>query len=84
MNNDTFREIRKSIPSVKTFDDIMKCLDKIDEAWTLGNITEKQKDNLEDNLRIEIQCDYMEEHIEPSIDDEDWEDMCLFNPDLRD
>ncbi|WP_310877140.1 hypothetical protein [Priestia megaterium] len=79
MESNVFEEIRELIMSINDDDEAFRILSKIEDAYSVKLLTEKQVEYLKE----EISQECMINDINLNNDDSIWEDMCLSNPDLR-
>ncbi|MFK7678803.1 hypothetical protein AAXE64_08480 [Priestia megaterium] len=80
MPNEYFEEIESLTQDIKDSDDANQVLYKIEDYYDMNYITDSQKERLESSVHSEC----MINGVNLGIDDYDWEEMCLYNPDLKD
>ncbi|WP_182004688.1 hypothetical protein [Priestia aryabhattai] len=80
MGNEYIEEVQGLVLSITDCDEANEILNKISEYFLMNYITKSQKEQLENDVHSEC----MAEGINLGIDDYDWEEMCLYNTDLKD
>lgn len=80
MGNEYIEKVQGLIFGVTDCDEANEILNEINEYFRTNRITKSQKEQLENDLHNEC----MAEGINMGIDDYDWEEMCLYNTDLKD
>ena len=78
MNNGKYEAISERICEISTSDDASEIINEIEELYQGNEITNNEKEIL--TSKVHEEC--MFQSINLGIDDYDWEEMKLFDPNL--